>query len=205
MSLDTNQISPILTTQSRKALRSKAPQESSLASFMKVKHSSAGPPETVTRKSRKQLAQEMAAAAIINEGEDQTNGSRITKEHVVITDSMRKRQIELEEAQGELSKITVQQLREIRSFNFPPTIVKRVMEALMLLLGKDQSWASIRKVINDKEFLPSLYNFKIKTVPRRTMRKLRENYLNEFYFQPYIVEKVSKPCTAICSWIICIQ
>jgi len=68
-------------------------------------------------------------------------------------------------------------MREIKSFNYPPTIVKRVMEALMLLLGKDNSWASIKKVITDKEFLPSLYYFEIKSLTKRTMRKLKENFL----------------------------
>lgn len=96
-------------------------------------------------------------------------------------------------------------MREIKSFNNPPTIVKRVMEALMLLLGKDPSWPNIKKVIIDKDFLATLHYFDIKSVSKRTMRKLKENYLQEFYFQPYIVEKVSKPCTAICSWIICIK
>lgn len=75
----------------------------------------------------------------------------------------------------------------------------------MLVLGKDQSWGSIKKVLNNKEFLGWLYNFKVNQVSKKTMRKLKENYLNEFYFQPYIVEKVSKPCTAICGWIICIH
>ena len=51
------------------------------------------------------------------------------------------------------------------------------MEALMLLLGKDNSWASIKKVITDKEFLPSLYDFEIKSLTKRTMRKLKENFL----------------------------
>ena len=96
-------------------------------------------------------------------------------------------------------------MREIKSFNYPPTIVKRVMEALMLVLGKDTSWANIKKVIIDKDFLASLYYFEVNSLSKRTMRKLKETYLKEFYFQPYIVEKVSKPCTAICSWIICIE
>ena len=95
-------------------------------------------------------------------------------------------------------------MREIKSFNNPPTIVKKVMEALMLIFGFDVSWTTVKKVIADKEFLYNLYHFDIETLNKKTMKKLHDNYISQFFFQPYLVEKVSHPCTAICSWIISI-
>lgn len=49
----------------------------------------------------------MVTGTIIHEGEGQANDSRASKEEEPITDSMRQRQIDLEEAQAELSRITL--------------------------------------------------------------------------------------------------
>lgn len=84
-------------------------------------------------------------------------------------------------------------------------VVKQVMEALMVLFGKDPSWSTVKKLIVDKDFLHSLFMFKVESVTKKTMRKLRENYISQSYFRPASVKKVSRPCTAICKWIISVN
>lgn len=73
-------------------------------------------------------------------------------------------------------------MREIKSFNNPPTVVKKVMEALMLLLGRDPSWSAVKKAILDKDFLPRLYYFNVDSVGKKTMRKLKEEYISQVFF-----------------------
>ena len=56
----------------------------------------------------------------------------------------------------------------------------------------------------ERDFLHTLLHFDVDTVSKRTLKQVRDHYLSQIFFQPYLVENVSRPCTAICSWIIAI-
>lgn len=59
-----------------------------------------------------------------------------------------------------LNCLKVSDINELRSFKSPPVSVKKVLEAVMILLGEtDLSWQNIQKVMKKSSFIQRLRDF----------------------------------------------
>jgi dynein heavy chain len=65
----------------------------------------------------------------------------------------------LKAADEGLNNLQKNKIAELRTYNQPPPAVNVVCSAIMTILGKDTSWASIKKEINDPDFLKKLKTY----------------------------------------------
>lgn len=61
-------------------------------------------------------------------------------------------------AEDGLANLNKNKLAEVKSFNTPPPGIDVVMQAIMILLLKDPSWASAKKELAAPDFLSKLQN-----------------------------------------------
>lgn len=109
----------------------------------------------------------------------------------------------LEEAERAVSSLEKSHITEIKNFANPPTGVKFVMQAVMVLLGQPKDWKSVKTYIMDTGgFLNQLLGFskKIESVKDKTWKKVREEYLEKPEFNPAEVQKVNQAAANIAIW-----
>ena len=88
----------------------------------------------------------------------------------------------LEKANEALGSLTKASITELRAFKNPPVDVINVVSALMILLGKEPSWASAKKEMTDPKFIDRIIKLDKNNMPESTMKKLKtftkqENFL----------------------------
>ena len=64
----------------------------------------------------------------------------------------------LRTAESGLENLKKDQLAEVRAYNKPPPGVDGVLQAIMILMGKEPSWASAKKELTAPDFLSKLKN-----------------------------------------------
>jgi len=62
----------------------------------------------------------------------------------------------LRAAESGLANLKKDKIAEVKAYAKPPDIVANVCSVVMILLGKDTSWASVKKELTDPEFLSRL-------------------------------------------------
>jgi dynein heavy chain len=92
--------------------------------------------------------------------EVETRSAQVDKEkaeiEVLASDAqadLEKAEPALRAAENGLLNLTKNQLAEVRAYGKPPAGVEEVLQAVMILLGKDPSWASAKKEMTDPRFL----------------------------------------------------
>ena len=59
-------------------------------------------------------------------------------------------------AESGLENLKKDQLAEVRAYNKPPPGVDGVLQAIMIILGKEPTWASAKKELTAPDFLQKL-------------------------------------------------
>jgi len=62
-------------------------------------------------------------------------------------------------AQEALEGLDKKHISEIKSFPTPPDAVATVMSAVMVVLGKDTTWATVKKELADSNFVKKIMEF----------------------------------------------
>ena len=102
-------------------------------------------------------------------------------------------------AQEALEGLDKKHISEIKSFPTPPDAVATVMAAVMVVLGKDPGWASVKKELADSTFVKKITEFDKEAISAATLKKI-EKYTKMESFQPAVVTKVSTAAGALCQW-----
>jgi len=77
----------------------------------------------------------------------------------------------LEAAVNALNCLDKASITELKSFAKPPVAVHNTLSALMIMLNRDQSWASIRKTLsNPTEFIQLLICYDKDNMPEKMMK-----------------------------------
>lgn len=90
-------------------------------------------------------------------------------------------------------------ISEIKSFTSPPDAVATVMAAVMVVLGKDTGWATVKKELAAPDFVKGIMLFDKENIGPVTLKKI-EKYTRMESFQPAAVCKVSTAAGALCQW-----
>lgn len=90
-------------------------------------------------------------------------------------------------------------ISEIKSFTSPPDAVATVMAAVMVVLGKDTSWPTVKKELAAPDFVKGIMLFDKENIGQATLKKI-EKYTRMESFQPAAVTKVSTAAGALCQW-----
>lgn len=93
-------------------------------------------------------------------------------------------------AQEALEGLDKKHISEIKSFPTPPEQVATVMSAVMIVLGKDPAWPSVKKELAEPTFVKRITEFNKDNVSQATLRKI-EKYTRQETFLPDKVTAVS--------------
>lgn len=105
----------------------------------------------------------------------------------------------LKSAVDALNSLNKGDITEIKSFSKPPTMVQMTLEAVCILKGEKPDWATAKAIMNDANFLQSLFDFDKDNIPEARLKKLKK-YVNNEDFTPESVGKVSKAAKSLCMW-----
>jgi len=75
----------------------------------------------------------------------------------------------------------------------PPDNVRMCLEAVAIMLGERKlDWSEIRKMLNNRDFIPNVLNFDLDKMGERQMTVVKENYLNSEMLNVQSVTRSSK-------------
>ena len=99
----------------------------------------------------------------------------------------------------------------------PPAGVKMVMETICIIknvkpVKKNDAngkpvmdyWEPSKLMLNDQNFLNSLLEYDVDSIPEQIIQKLQP-YIQNDEFRPYAISKVSRACTSLCLWVRAIE
>ncbi|XP_068085242.1 dynein axonemal heavy chain 2 [Anabrus simplex] len=110
----------------------------------------------------------------------------------------------LEEAMRALDALNKRDLSEVKSYGRPPEKVEIVMEAVMILMQVEPTWAEAKRQLGDPNFLNILRDFDKDNISDRTLKKIAV-YTSNPEFEPDKVGVVSFACKSLCMWVRAIE
>jgi len=78
------------------------------------------------------------------------------------------------------------------------------MSAVMIVLGKDPTWASVKKELANPKFVEMIMGFDKENIPQKTMKAI-EKYTKQENFNPAYVKEKSIAAGSLCLWVRSIE
>ncbi|XP_055836500.1 dynein axonemal heavy chain 2 isoform X2 [Episyrphus balteatus] len=103
-----------------------------------------------------------------------------------------------------LDALNKKDLSEVKSYGKPPPKIEKVMEAVMILLGKEPTWEMAKKMLGEQSFLNDLRTFDRDHVSDKTLKRIGL-YTQNPELEPEKVATVSSACKSLMLWIIAIE
>lgn len=110
----------------------------------------------------------------------------------------------LNAAEEALNSLNKNDLTEVKSYATPPEKVQRVMEAVMVLLGRDTSWAESKRALGESSFLDQLKGYDKNHINDKTLKRI-ERYTKDSELEPNKVGVVSFACKSLILWVRAIE
>ncbi|CAG9129073.1 unnamed protein product [Plutella xylostella] len=110
----------------------------------------------------------------------------------------------LEEAIQALDALNKKDISEVKSYAKPPQKVEMVLEAVLILLQKEPTWAEAKRQLGDQYFLDRLRDFDKDNIPDKVLKKIG-TYTARPEFEPEIVGTVSLAAKSLCLWVRAIE
>ncbi|VVD00553.1 unnamed protein product [Leptidea sinapis] len=110
----------------------------------------------------------------------------------------------LEEAVKALDALNKKDITEVKSYAKPPQKVEMVLEAVLILLQKEPTWAEAKRQLGDQYFLDRLRDFDKDNIADKTLKKIG-TYTAKPDFDPEIVGTVSLAAKSLCLWVRAIE
>lgn len=112
----------------------------------------------------------------------------------------------LNRAKNAVASIDKKGLQEMKAYATPPALVETVLKAVCLIMGELENWDTAKKkILNRMDLLDFLSSFKAGSLLEKTVKKLKEVYLNDPTYDPDKVEKVSGAARSLCEWTIAVE
>ncbi|XP_037928394.1 dynein heavy chain 2, axonemal [Teleopsis dalmanni] len=103
-----------------------------------------------------------------------------------------------------LDALNKKDIAEVKSYGRPPMKIEKVMEAVLILLGKEPTWENAKKVLSDQNFLNDLRFFDRDNISDKTLKRIAL-YTKNPELEPDKVAIVSLACKSLMLWIIAIE
>lgn len=103
-----------------------------------------------------------------------------------------------------LDSLNKKDLTEVKSYAKPPIKVERVMEAVMILMGKEPTWTESKRQLGEQNFLDQLKLFDKNHISDKTLKRIK-NYTEDPELEPDKVGIVSFACKSLCLWVRAIE
>ncbi|CDS41066.1 dynein heavy chain [Echinococcus multilocularis] len=146
------------------------------------------------------------------EADEQTKSVTLTKEKIKVDEAKCLQMAEvaqadlvqampaLEAAITALEALNKKDITEIKSYGQPPHLVRKVMEAVMILRQAPPTWAEAKKHLGEQDFINQLVNFDKDHISDKTLKKISA-YCAQDDFMPEVVGKVSFAAKSLCMWV----
>ena len=99
-----------------------------------------------------------------------------------------------------LDSLNKNDITEVKSYGKPPRLVETVMQAVMILKGKEPTWAEAKRDLNDQNFIKSLKDYDKDNMSDRMLKKIGQ-YCAQPDFLPDTVGKQSAAGKSLCMWV----
>ncbi|KAK7201652.1 dynein heavy chain [Novymonas esmeraldas] len=106
----------------------------------------------------------------------------------------------LEAAKQALETLSAKDIQEIKTFTTPPGNVEKTMNAVLVLLGEKDGWASAKTCLGKFDFISRLTSYPRDSITAACIRKLNV-FVQDPDFVPDVIEKTSLPCRSMCMWV----
>ncbi|XP_026839391.1 dynein heavy chain 2, axonemal [Drosophila erecta] len=103
-----------------------------------------------------------------------------------------------------LDALNKKDISEVKSYGRPPMKIEKVMEAVLILLGKEPTWENAKKVLSESTFLNDLKNFDRDHISDKTLKRIAI-YTKNPELEPDKVAVVSLACKSLMQWIMAIE
>ncbi|XP_053692426.1 dynein axonemal heavy chain 2-like [Sabethes cyaneus] len=110
----------------------------------------------------------------------------------------------LNSAIAALDSLNKKDMNEIKSYSRPPVKVEQVLNAVMILLGKEPTWAESKRQLGEQKFLDTLRNFDRNNIGEKTL-KIIGTYARNPDLEPNKVGVVSKAAKSLMLWVKAIE
>ncbi|XP_058817897.1 dynein axonemal heavy chain 2-like [Topomyia yanbarensis] len=103
-----------------------------------------------------------------------------------------------------LNSLNKKDMNEIKSYARPPVKVELVLNAVMILLAKEPTWAEAKRQLGDQKFLDTLRNFDRNHITDKTL-KIIGGFVRNPDLEPNKVGIVSKAAKSLMMWVRAIE
>jgi dynein heavy chain, axonemal len=107
-------------------------------------------------------------------------------------------------AQSAVEQLDKNSINEIKSYANPPQDVATVMNAVMIMLGKEATWASAKKELANPKFVDFILYYDKENIQAKTLKAI-EKFTKQETFNPEYVGKKSTAAGMLCLWVRSIE
>lgn len=108
------------------------------------------------------------------------------------------------EATAALNALNRKDLSEVKTYTQPPVKVEKVMESVMILMGKDPTWNESKRQLGESNFLERLKTFDKNHISDKTLKRITA-YTRDPELEPDKVGIVSIACKSLALWVRAIE
>ncbi|XP_058454309.1 dynein axonemal heavy chain 2-like isoform X2 [Malaya genurostris] len=110
----------------------------------------------------------------------------------------------LNNAIAALDSLNKKDMNEIKSYARPPVKVELVLNAVMILLGKEPTWTEAKRQLGEQKFLDTLKNLDRNHISDKTLKTIG-GYVRNPDLEPNKVGIVSKAAKSLMMWVRAIE
>ncbi|XP_065079030.1 dynein axonemal heavy chain 2-like [Ochlerotatus camptorhynchus] len=103
-----------------------------------------------------------------------------------------------------LDSLNKKDMNEIKSYSRPPVKVELVLNAVMILLGKEPTWVEAKRQLGEQKFLDILRNFDKNNMGEKTLKTIG-GYVRNPDLEPNKIGMVSKAAKSLMLWVRAIE
>lgn len=128
---------------------------------------------------------------------------RISSERVKVEHELAQAEPALKDAEAALNTIKPEYLRELRAYATPPPMVKKVLEAVVILLGEKRAndWEVIKGYTRRDDFITQVKAFRPSSIADDAREKIKKNYLSDDAFSYENALRASKAAGPLHKWV----
>lgn len=133
----------------------------------------------------------------------EAEGDRISTESSSMELQLADAEPALKEAEAALNTIKPEYLREIRAYTTPPVMVKKVLEAVVTLLGEKRAsdWEVIKSYTRRDDFVTLIKSFKPSGVSEEAKERIKKYFLSDEHFTYENAQRGSKAAGPMQKWV----
>jgi dynein heavy chain 1 len=134
----------------------------------------------------------------------EAEGDRIRTESASMELQLAEAEPALKEAEAALNTIKPEYLREIRAYTTPPIMVKKVLEAVVTLLGEKRAsdWEVIKNYTRRDDFVSQIKSFKPSGVSEEAKERIKKHFLSDESFTYENAQRGSKAAGPMQKWVM---